>query len=177
MNCVKCGAELRSEQKVCIVCGTRTAAGGNFNVEEKEAWRPTRQMVYAAGGLAVILIIAIVAMCLKTVPPQVVTQEWFDAMVQRQYAKAEKLNSPEFTSKMQPGTSDTAAMSDFLYDEVNGNQGTYKVGDPTVDASGSPQRAQVTVTMTYEDPSRPARQIPVDLVKSGRRWLIANVAY
>lgn len=177
MNCVKCGAELRSEQKVCIVCGTRTAAGGNFVVEEKEAWRPTRQMIYAAAGLGVILIIAIVAMCLKTVPPQVVTQEWFDAMVQREYAKAEKLNAPEFTSKMQPGSSDTPALSDMLYDEVNGNQGTYTVGSPTVDRSSSPERAQVMVTMTYQDPSRPTRQIPVDLVKSGRKWLIANVAY
>lgn len=177
MKCVKCGAELRSEQKVCIVCGTRTAAGGNFNVEEDEPWRPTRPMIYAAGCLAVILIIAIVAMCMKTVPPQTVTQEWFEAMTQRQYAKAEKLNSSEFTSKMQPGMSDTAALSDMLYDEVNGNQGTYKVGDPTIDTSRSPQRAQVTVTLTYPDPSRPTRQIPVDLVKSGRRWLIANVAY
>lgn len=175
MNCVKCGAELRSDQKVCIVCGTRTVAGGNFDVEEKQAWKPTRSMIYAAAGVALVLIIALVAMCLKTVPPDVVTKEWFDAMSQRECRKAEQLNSPEFVSKMQAGTSDTAALSDYLFDEVNGKQGKYAVGAPTYDIPSAPTRAQLTVTISY--PEGPPRMIPVDLVKSGRRWLIANVAY
>lgn len=176
MNCAKCGAELRREQKVCIVCGTRTVAGGNFSVGEKEPWRPTRQMIYAAGGVVLLLTIVIIAMSLRVTPPNVIAQEWFDAMVQRSTRKAQQFHSPELTSKMQTGVSDSNALSDYLYDEVNGKQGTYKIGEPIYDVPSSPTRATVTVTMSYPS-GDPPREIPIGLVKAGRRWLIANVAY
>ena len=172
MKCVKCGAELRSEQKVCIVCGTRTAAGGHFHIEEKEAWKPTRNMIYAAVGVAVLLIILLIARGFRTVPPEVVTKEWFDAITQRAYSKAEQYHSPEFTSKMESGVNDTRAMSDDLFDEVVNNQAQYTVGEPSFPTQG---RANVMVTMRFPDGH--ANEVPVDLVKSGRRWLIASVAY
>lgn len=172
MNCVKCGAELRAEQKVCIVCGTRTAAGGHFHVETKERWKPTAIHIYAATGVAVLLIILLIAHVTRTVPPEVVTKEWFDAMSQRSCRQAEKLNSPEFTSKMEAGVSDTAALSDYLFDEVVNNQAVYTIGVPSFPSAG---RANVLVTLKYPDGHE--MEVPVDLTKSGRRWLIASVAY
>jgi len=169
---VKCGAELRSEQKVCIVCGTRTAAGGHFHIEEKQAWKPTAVHIYAAAGVAVVLVILLITHMFRTLPPDAVAKEWFDAMSQRSYGRAEKLNSPEFTSKMQTGISDTAAIGDYIFDEVVNNQAVYTVGTPTFPATG---RANVLVTLKYPDGH--VNEVPVDLVKSGRKWLIANVAY
>ena len=172
MNCVKCGAELRSEQKVCIRCGTRTAAGGNFNVETKEAWRPTRKMICAAAGIALLLIILLVARSFRTIPPEDVTKEWFDLMTQRACSKAEKYHSPEFTSMMQIGVNDTLSLAHSLYDEVVNNQAQYTIGAPSFT---SPNRASVIVTLKY--PDKRTNPIQIDLTKSGRRWLIAHVAY
>jgi hypothetical protein len=169
---VKCGAELRSEQKVCIVCGTRTAAGGHFHVEEKQAWKPTAIHIYAASAVAVVLIILLITHIFSTVPPEVVAKEWFDAMSQRSCRQAEKYHSPEFISKMQSGISDTQAISDYIFDEVVNNQAVYTVGVPSFP---SPGRANVLVTLKYPDGH--VNEVPVDLTKSGRRWLIANVAY
>lgn len=171
MNCVKCGAELHPDQKVCIRCGTRTVAGGNFNVETKEAWKPTRNMIIAAVGVALLLIVMLVARSFKTVPPEIIAQEWFDAMTQRSYGKAESFHSPEFTSKMQSGITDTRALSDYLFDEVVNNQAQYTIGVPTFP---SPGRANVLVTLKYPDGH--VNELPIDLVKCGRRWLIASVA-
>jgi len=175
VNCVKCGAELHPDQKVCIKCGTRTAAGGHFYIEKKEAWKPTRNMKYAAAGAVVLLIVALIVNSLKVIPPDEVTKEWFDAMVGREYNKAARHHSPEFTSKMQSGISDTRAISDYLYDDVVNNQAQYTIGAPTYDIPAAPTRANVMVTLTLADGRQ--NEIQVDLIKSGRRWLIDNVAY
>ena len=175
MNCVKCGAELHPEQKVCIKCGTRTLAGGNFSVAEKDPWKPTRNMKYAAAGAALLLIVVLIVSSLKVIGPEIITKEWFDAMVGRAYNKAEQYHSPEFTSKMQSGISDTRAISDYLYDDVVNNQAQYTVGEPTYDVPAAPTRANVMVTLKFADGH--ANETQIDLIKSGRRWLIDNVAY
>lgn len=130
-------------------------------------------MIYAAGAVVFILLIALVARGLKVVPPEVVTDKWLTAMVQREYNKAEQYNSPEFTQKMQTGVSDTRAMSDSLYDMITANQGTYTIGAPTYAPPDSPTQAKIIVAVKAGEDSR---EIQVDLTKIGRKWLIANVA-
>ena len=171
MKCVKCGADLRSEQKVCIVCGMRTAAGGHYHTEEKERWRPSRNMIYAAAGVGLLLIIMIVAHAFRVTPPDEVAKDWFSAMAQRSCGKAASYHSPEYASKMQPGISDTHAISDYIFDEIHNAEATYTIGKPTYISTG---RANVVITLTY--PDNRLRTIPVELEKSGRRWLIAGVA-
>ena len=172
MKCVKCGADLRSEQKVCIVCGTRTAAGGYYHVEEKEPWRPSRKMIYAAAGVGLLLIVMIVAHAFRVVPPDEVTREWFGAMTRRSCGKAAGYHSPEFASKMQPGISDTHALSDYFFDETHNSEATYTIGKATYPST---DRANVAITLNY--PDNRVSQISVDLEKSGRRWLITGVAH
>ena len=173
MNCVKCGAELRDEQKVCIKCGTRTAAGGHFHVEEKEAWKPSRNVIYVAAGVAFVLIVALILQGLRVVPPEIVTKEWFEAMIQREYSKAEKYHAPEFTQQMQAGVNDTTVLSERMFDEVANNRARYTIGAPKFDVEYDPTTAQVPVTLSY--PDHHTSPILVDLAKSRRHWLITNV--
>ena len=171
MKCVKCGAELRSEQKVCIVCGTRTAADGHFHVEKKEPWKPTRNMIYVASGVGLLLIIMLVCHIFRTIPPDVVTKEWFSAMAQRSCQKASSYHTDDYNSRMEPGISDTFAMSDSIFDKIHNDGAKYTVGEPTYP---SPGRASVTVTLKYPDDH--IYEIPIELAKSGRRWLIDGVS-
>lgn len=169
MNCVKCGAELRDDQKVCIQCGTRTAAGGHFHIEEKERWKPTRTTIYAAAGVALVLIIVLIVNGLRVVPPEVIAKEWFDAMVQREYNKAERYHSRPFAEKMQDGIDDTRAISDDLLGKAGSN--------PQITVSKFPSQspAQATVMITYKSPDGELGQVFIYLAKQGRRWLITNV--
>ncbi|MGI6295286.1 MAG: hypothetical protein ACOX3G_04295 [Armatimonadota bacterium] len=170
MKCVKCGADLRSEQKVCIVCGTRTAAGGHFHVETKEAWKPSARVKYAAAGVGVLLVILLLCHIFRTIPPKIIATEWFDAMAQRSCGKAAGYHTDAFNSRMQPGVSDTHAMSEYFFDEIHNNEATYTVGEAAYPSAG---HATVIVTLKY--PDQRERQIPINLVKMGRRWLIDSV--
>jgi hypothetical protein len=172
VNCVKCGAELHEEQKVCIQCGTRTAAGGHFHIEEKQAWKPSQNVKYAALMVALVLIIVIAAMCLKVVPPEIVTEQWFNLMVGRNYGKAQRFHSQQFTQQMEQTMSDTRAVSDMIIDRLGGVQTPYTFGAPTITAPG-----QATVPVTYKGSDGQPGTITVSLAKSGRRWLITGVAY
>lgn len=171
--CSKCGAELRSQQKVCIKCGTRTVAGGNFDYGEKEPFQITRNMKRAAAGVALLLVIILIARFLQVTPPDVVAQRWFDAMSQRELNAANAFHSPDFTAKMQPAVSDTTAISDFIYDEINSKQAKPTVGKPVIDGGGT--QATVTISLSYPDGG--ARTIDVVFAKIGRRWLINDLRY
>ena len=174
VNCHKCGAELRSEQKVCIKCGTRTIAGGNFDVEEKQPFEITRSMKYVAAAAVLMIIVLLVAQCLRVTPPDVIAQEWFDAMAQRDYNRANQFHSPEFTSNMQTGITDTQALSDYIYDELNTKQGQGTVGKP-IYTLGVPNEATVNIAMSYADGHTGA--IQVIFTKIGRRWLVKKLVY
>lgn len=172
MKCHKCGAELRSEQKVCILCGTRTAAGGNFVVDEKEPFQVTSNMKKAAGAAVLLIVVLLVAQLLRVTPPDVIAKQWFDAMAQREILKAEKFHSPAFVSRMQQGMTDTRAISDYIYDEINTRQAQSSVGKAVY--SGANQ-ATVDIAMDYPDGQK--RPIQVVFTKSGRRWLIDKLIY
>ena len=172
MKCHKCGAELRSEQKVCIVCGTRTAAGGNFAVEEKEPFQITKNMKYAAAGAALLILVLIVAQMLRVTPPDVVAKEWFDAMASRAIIKADKFYSPGYESRVQDGVSDSRTISDMIYEELNTKQAQSSIGKPTYNSS---TQATVNIAMSY--PDQPARNLQLTFTKSGRRWLIDRLVF
>jgi len=169
LNCRKCGAELHPDQKVCIQCGTRTVAGGGFYVEEKEPWKPTRNMKYAAAGVVLLLIILLVARSLRTVPPDVVAKQWFDAMLSRQCATAAKYQSESFLSSMPAGMNDTLAISDDLVENIGTTNAQYTFGSPTLDTTNT---AKVPITVKYTDGR--TSQLEVDLTKSGRQWQISG---
>jgi len=171
VKCVKCGAELRDEQKVCIQCGMRTAAGGHFHIEEKEAWKPSRNVKCAAAGVVALLIIAVVAMSFRIVPPEVVTKQWFDSMISRDYSKAEQYHSQQFMDYMQQNMRDTRAISDELIDRLGGFQTPYTIGAPTFTAPD-----QATVPVTFTSPDGGPGTITVTLAKFGRKWLVTSEA-
>jgi len=172
VNCVKCGAELHEDQKVCIQCGTRTAAGGHFHVEEKQAWRPSKNAIYGAIGGALLLIIVIVAMSLRIVPPQTVAQQWFDSMVSRNYSKASRYHSEQFKHEMQTTMSDTQTKSEMIIDRLGGVQTAYTFGAPSTVSPG-----QVSVPVTFTGSDGQPGTITILLGQFGRKWLITGVAY
>ncbi len=174
VKCQKCGAELRSEQKVCIACGTRTAAGGNFAVEEKEPFQITSSMKKAAAAAGALILILIFALALRVTPPDVIAQKWFNAMASRQILKAQDYHSPEFVQSMQQGLSDSSAISDYIYDELNAKQGKESFGK-AIYTPGVPNQASVTVNISYPDGS--AQTMEIIFTKIGRRWLIERLVY
>ncbi len=172
MKCVKCGAQLRDNQKVCIQCGTRTAAGGNFQVEQKEAWKPSLNVKVAAAGAALLIILLIVTACLKIVPPETVAKQWFDSMVSRNYSKAANFHSQQFIAEMEQTMFDTRAKSDMIIDRLGGVQTPYTFSAPTTTAPG---QASVLVKFTSDD-GQPGT-ITISLGKFGRKWLITSMSY
>lgn len=174
VKCRKCGAELRSEQKVCIVCGTRTAAGGNFAVDEKEPFQITAKMKKGALVAAGLVVLLVVIQLLRITPPDAIAEKWFKAMASRNYGNAERFHSENFTSSMQQGLSDTRAVSDFIFDELNTKQAKETFGQ-TVYTPGNPKEATVTITLTYPDQYQ--RPIQVIFAKIGRRWMVDRLVY
>ena len=172
MKCAKCGAELREEQKVCIQCGARTAAGGHFEVEQKQAWKPSANVKYAAPAAVLVLAIVVAAMCLRTAPPETVAKQWFDAMVSRNYVKAERFHSQRFIQHMEQTMSDTRAVSDMIIDRIGGPQTPYTFSPPTTIAPN-----QASVAVNYTAPDGQSGTITINLAMSGRRWLVTGVAY
>lgn len=170
MNCRKCGAELHPEQKVCLQCGTRTAAGGNFAVDEKESWRPTPNMIKAGIGVLVLIVLLLVMRGLRTIPPDQIAQEWFDSMVGRNYGKAQKYITEGFKSRMVTGVSDLRALSDNYYEEVINNQAKYTFDKPVYDIPADPHTAKINLNLSYPDGQ--TKQIEIDMVKNGRHWIV-----
>ena len=170
MNCRKCGAELREEQKVCIVCGTRTVAGGGFYVEQEKAWRPSRNVLIGAGVFVLILIILMIANLLRVTPPGDVAMEWFDAMSQRQFSRARECMTPALQEKPSSAGMELMAIADGFYEAVNRNQGKASLGSVTQDSRSDPKSVTVTINLRY--PAGSSDIVVLKLVKSGRAWRI-----
>lgn len=172
-TCRKCGAELRSEQKVCIKCGTRTVAGGNYFQDEKKPFEITRNMKYAGAGILLLLLIALVVRCLTVVPPDTIAERWFDAMLSRNYNAAERFQSQRFADQLQQNILDTRALSDNLWDQTHTQQGKAVVGAVVYDEGNTPPTATVDITISFPDGRVATTQVVFG--KYGRRWLIDNV--
>ena len=172
MNCRKCGAELHPEQKVCIQCGERTAAGGKFDVEEEQHWRPSPTQVRIAGGaVALLLLVLILYNALHVVPPEVVAKDWFDAMLARSFARARTYVTPRFDEDLTARMMDMRALSDMWIEEVTSNRATYHVGPPVFDRPDDPRRAQITIRL-QSPAGEVVREIRVEMVKVGRAWKV-----
>jgi len=172
VKCRKCGAELHPEQKVCIQCGERTAAGGKFDVEEERAWRPSARMVQIAGGVLVLLIVVLILYrALHVVPPEVVAEDWFDAMLSRNFSKARTCVTPKFDEDLSARMMDMRALAEMWIMEINDTGATPQVGAPVYDGTTNPRRAWVTITLRSQT-GETAREIKLTMAKVGRRWKV-----
>lgn len=167
VRCHKCGAELHPDQKVCIACGERTAAGGNFYVEEKEKWCPSRNQIVVAGAAALIIIMLLIAYAMRPLPPDVIATKWFTAMAQRQLGTAEGYVTEQFKENATPGQNDLRALSDNYFDIIDSNQASWTLSKPVYI---NPTTADIDVTMKAQGDEVGKGQI--ELVKIGRRWMI-----
>lgn len=161
--------ELHPDQKVCIRCGALTVKGGGFDYGIKDPWRPTPKMIKIAAGVSALLILVLVLYSLRTIPPDVVATQWFDAMVSRRVSKADKLVTPKFQENLLAKQSSMMALADDYYSEVADNQAKYAVGAPKYDKQQNPNKAAVLVSVNYGEGSR---QHLINLVKVGRQWRI-----
>ena len=175
MNCRKCGAELHPEQKVCIQCGERTAAGGKFDVEEEQHWRPSpKQIRIVAGVAAVLLIVLLLYKVLHVTPPEVVAKEWFDAMLSRQFNVASRYVTPGYEQDLATRMMDPRSLADTYVEEVTTNRATYEISPPVFDSPSRPRRAAITIT-TKATGGQIVRQIQVQMAKVGRAWRVDQV--
>ena len=174
MNCPKCGAELHPDQKVCIQCGTRTAAGGQFVVpEERQPWRPTKNVIIGAAVAVCLLVIILVALSLRVTPPDVVADEWFGAMAQRSLGKAREGLTPELQQRFGGGADELMALSDEYYTAVAQEDATYTVGKPRYDNPKKPEKATVVIDLKH--PGGATGQVELEFTKVGRKWLISQI--
>lgn len=174
LKCRKCGAELHPDQKVCIVCGETTSAGGKFDVEEEQHWRPTAlQVKIAAGVVGAILLIFILHKLLYVKPVDEVAKEWFDAVVQRQLAVAKRLSAPELEQNLATQSLDLRGLSDLYVTDITGSGGTYTFGQAQFDNPTRPKTADIEV-LVKGPTGELLRIVKLHLVKIGRAWKVAD---
>lgn len=168
MNCKKCGAELHEDQKVCIKCGTRTIAGGNFDYGNTGPWRPTKKMIISAAAVVVLLIIVFVINAMRVIPPEIVAKQWFGAMADRKINIAKDYMAPDLVDQMTMDMGLQASADDY-YTMITTEGGKYNVGKPQMSGSSG---AQVAIVITQHDGKQ---EIRLNMTKTGRKWLISQV--
>lgn len=174
LKCRKCGAELHPDQKACIACGETTSAGGKFDVEEEQHWRPTDiQIKIAAGVVGLILLILILHKLLYVQPVDEVAKEWFDAMVQRQLAVAKRLSASELEQNLSSQSLDLRGLSDLYVADITGSGGTYTFGQAQFDNPTRPKMADIEVPVKGPT-GELLRVVKLHLIKVGRAWRVAD---
>lgn len=174
MKCMKCGAENRDDQKVCLRCGALTPAGGGFYFKEKEKWWQSRDLQIKVGaGLAVLLLIFIIVKAMHTDPPEVVARQWFEAMVDRRVIAADEYTTSAYQDDLTNRMMDSRGVSDECYTAVVLDGGKYKVGKPVAEAGPK----KVLVSINVMDAEGSGRSWEVHLIKKGRSWRINQVQF
>ena len=173
INCPKCGAELKEEQKVCIICGALTPASG-FYYQDHTRWYHSRKLRIAGLAVAAVVLLSLIINAFRVMPPQIVAAEWCDDMSQGLLANAQKYASPNLTTNLQERMTDTRAISDDIRSRSGNAYVDAIPGEPAFDVEAAPTEASVDVSLV--DPSgQTIYQCHVKLIKSGRRWLVENV--
>ncbi|MCE5314324.1 MAG: zinc ribbon domain-containing protein [Armatimonadota bacterium] len=172
MKCKKCGAELHEDQKVCIACGLRTERGDNYSFGEKGPWRPTKNMYIGAAAVVVVIIVALILNSMRTVAPEVIADQWFTAMTQRQLKVARNLSTPQLEENLTSRGMDLMALSEEYYGDVTDNAGSFKIGKPQASDS-TPNALTVNISVAYD--GLPGRDYCIEMVKVGRQWRVDKV--
>ena len=171
-KCRKCSMEMPARQKVCPRCGEITPAGGKFDVEEVERWRPSaKQMKIGGAAAAVVVLVWVLYAALHVVPPEVVADKWFGAMSSRSVLIAREHVTSGFEDALAVRMMSLQALSDEYNVETNTNRATYRVGKPFFRDS---RHAEVSVSLTYPDKS-PGPEYKIQMVKIGRKWMVDQV--
>ncbi|MHB9036139.1 MAG: hypothetical protein ACYC64_05695 [Armatimonadota bacterium] len=173
MKCKKCGAELHEDQKVCLACGIRTERGDNYSFGEKEPWRPTRNMYIGAAAALVLIIVVMILNSMRTVPPEVVAEEWFGAMSQRKVKVARSLSTPQLEEALISRGMDLMALSEEYYSEIADYNASFQVSKPQP-AETTPNALAVNISITCNS-GEPTRGHCVEMVKVGRQWRVDKV--
>ena len=164
LTCKKCLSELHEDQKVCIVCGTRTIRGDGYDWEHL-GWQWRKPAKYIAGAIALFYLIVLIVNVVRVDPPEVVTKKWFDCLLERKLSKARYLSTPAFERSLADNNDDMRAVSDEYILLLNGDAARYKVSKPQL--TGGKAVVRITIGAGLDQ-----RKIDVELVKVGRRWKV-----
>jgi uncharacterized membrane protein YvbJ len=172
MKCTKCGQSLHPDQKICINCGQQTDKWpGGPKVEVKPPVEiPWKMVGIAGGGLLVLIIAIVVAMALRTVPPDQVTRKWVEACIVRNVDRAKQYTTQSYEDSLFDRSA-SAEKADNYFEFLHENTGSgYQVSKPT---STGPKSAQVIVTFK----GGPGQELinRVQLTKQGKIWKIEQV--
>ena len=166
LTCNKCGCELHEDQKVCIVCGTRTIRGDGFDYSV-EKWRPSRRIKIAAGIVVFVWIVVMVANALRITPPSEVNKKWFEAMYTHNMKVASPMVTENFTRFLSDRNMDLGDLSSYWNGEVIRPSAKPSYGKPVMTGEKS---ATISITLNY--PNGDTRLIKIELIKDGRQWMI-----
>ena len=169
-KCHKCGAELRKDQKVCIVCGTPTPAGGNFYVEEDKKWTPTTNQKFAFCVAGLLIIAFIIALAMRVTPPNIIAQHWVDAISSREIIVSRKYSTPHLEEDLQSRLMSLTSVADDYNSRVMADQATYKVGMPTYMG-----KSKADVIITFTNPDNSVYEVHLDMIKQGRHWRVNKI--
>lgn len=166
LTCKKCGSELHEDQKVCIVCGTRTIRGDGFDYSVQK-WRPSLRIKIAAGIVVLALVVMMVMDSLRVAPPSEVNKQWFEAMYGHNMKVASPMVTAKFTSYLTDRNLNLGDLATEWNGEIEGSNAKPSYGKPVMT---SQKTASIPIALAYPDGS--SRIITIDLIKDGRHWMV-----
>jgi uncharacterized membrane protein YvbJ len=174
MKCVKCGESLHPEQKACLRCGTQTHNWpGGPAVEEKPAVVIPWKKIGVIGGAAVALIVlAVVLLGMRTVPPDQVTNQWVRMLTNRKWQTAQQFTTADFERSITEDQSMSERRSDEFFEFMYENGGTFAVSAPQYDSPTNPTSATVTITFTGTNGQSLTQA--ATLMRQGKEWKITS---
>lgn len=152
MKCQKCGESLHPEQKVCINCGTQTDRWpGGATKDNTQSELPVKKIAIIGGSILGAIILIMILLSMRTVPPDQVAKKWLNAVTSRDTNTASKYTTENFETKQY--TSDDQSTSnrkseeyyDFMQSVSNPKS---SVSSPQYDPPSNPTSAKVIITLS-----------------------------
>jgi hypothetical protein len=126
---------------------------------------PWLQVGIIGGGLLLVLILVMVGLHMRIVPPDEVANKWMDVILSRNFEKAKLYTTERFESSVMDQTG-SAKKSDDYYLFIHDYSAKYTFSKPTFDGS---DKAVVVVTFTGNGQSLEER---IHFVLKDRAWKI-----
>jgi len=169
MKCQKCGGKIDPKGRYCMECFepvTSLAAG------ELEKRPIPKQAIYAAAGALAAIILLIIVLSLRTMPPDRVAMEWLTACINRNGLRAMRYTTDEFEASAGLDRKTSYEKIDEYVTAKNTTGLTFIPHPPKYDRPKRPRTAEVRVTFRY---GTAAIDRYITLRKIGRQWKIDDV--
>jgi len=155
------------------MCGALTPASGYYYDERHKfhLTKPMRIALYATGG---VLLIFILYLFLRIIPPDQVAYDWLTAMCNRKLSYCTSFVTEDYKTSLSEQFSDMREVSDNLYMDSSSTGAVVVVGVPDYRETATQEKAIVPAALVARN-RQTIRQMQLELVKQGRHWRINSL--